>query len=172
MFGSWLSSARQAPTVEGAEQIAAAVRAHLPGADEETARVVTCMAGLLGTVAYADRDYSAVEEQRVRAELARVQGMPAAGIDAIADALRRHIVEVSTVQVQRYCRSLRELADLELRVELLGVLVDVAAADGEISVAEVNVLRQVTTALGLDQADYNAAQERHRDKLSTLRAKS
>jgi uncharacterized tellurite resistance protein B-like protein len=170
MFGNWLTSARQAPAVEGAEQIAAAVRAHLPNADDETARVVTCITGLLGTVAYADRDYSAVEEQRVRSELGRVHGMPQAGIDAIADALRRHIVEVSTVQVQRYCRSLRELADRELRVELLEVLVDVAAADGEISVAEVNVLRQVTTALGLDQADYNAAQGRHRDKLRVLRS--
>jgi len=170
MFGSWLTSARKASALEGAEQITGAVRAHLPEADEETARVVTCIAGLLGTVAYADRDYSAVEEDRVRAELARVQGMPAAGIDAIADALRRHIVEVSTVQVQRYCRSLRELADRELRVELLGVLVDVAAADSVITQAEVNVLRQVTTALGLDQADYNAAQERHRGKLGVLRS--
>jgi uncharacterized tellurite resistance protein B-like protein len=170
MFGNWLTSARRAPAVEGAEQIAAAVRAHLPSVDEETARVVTCIAGLLGTVAYADRDYSAAEEQRVRAELGRVHGMPAAGIDAVAEALRRNIVEVSTVQVQRYCRSLKELADRELRVELIGVLVEVAAADGEISVAEVNVLRHVTTALGLDQADYNAAQEKHRDKLRVLRS--
>ena len=168
MFGSWLASARRAPAVEGADQIADAVRAHLPSADEETVRVVTCIAGLLGAVAYADRDYSAIEEQRVRAELARVHGMPAAGIDAIADALRRHIVEVSTVQAQRYCRSLRELADHELRVELLGILVEVAAADGVISLAEVNVLRQVTTALGLDQSDYNVAQERHREKLGVL----
>jgi uncharacterized tellurite resistance protein B-like protein len=169
MFGSWLASARKAAVVEGAEQVSAAVRAHLPNADEETVRVVTCMAGLLGAVAYADRDYSVAEEHRIRAELARVHGMPAAGIDAIADALRRHIVEVSTVQVQRYTRSLRELADRELRVELLAVLVDVAAADGEISHPEANVLRQLTSSLGLDQADYNAAQERHRDKLKVLR---
>jgi uncharacterized tellurite resistance protein B-like protein len=168
MFGKWLSSAQKAPVVEGAEQIAGAVRAHLPGVDEETMRVVTCMAGLLGAVAYADREYSAAEEQRVRSELARVHGMPEVGIDAIADALRRHIVEVSTVQVQRYCRSLRELADRELRVELLEVLIDVAAADGVISHAEVNVLRGVTSALGLDQADYNAAQEKHKDKLRVL----
>jgi uncharacterized tellurite resistance protein B-like protein len=170
MFGNWLSSARQAPPVEGAEQIHGAVRTHLPSADDETIRVVTSIAGLLGTVAYADRDYSDAEERRVRAELGRVHGMPSAGIDAIADALRRNIVEVSTVHVQRYCRSLRELADRELRAELLEVLVDIAAADGVITHAEVNVLRQVTTALGLDQADYNAAQERHRDKLGVLRS--
>jgi uncharacterized tellurite resistance protein B-like protein len=168
MFGKWLASARSAPVLDGAEQISEAVRAHLPDADDETVRVVTSMAGLLGCVAYADRDYSDVEERRVREELGRVQGMLPAGIDAIADALRRHIVEVSTVQLHRYCRTLRELGDPELRVELLGVLVDVAAADGVITLAEVNVLRQVTTALGLEQSDYNAAQERHRDKLGVL----
>lgn len=141
----------------------------MPDADEETMRIVTCMAGLLGSVAYADRDYSAVEEERVRAELARIDGMPSAGIDAIADALRRNIVEVSTIQTQRYCRTLRELADRELRVELLQVLVGVAAADGVISHDEVNVLRQLTASLGLDQADYNAAQEPHREKLGVLK---
>ena len=170
MFGRWMNSGHQTASLEGAEQIAQAVRVHLPDADEETVRVVTCMAGLLGAVAYADRDYSEPEERRVRAELARVHGMMEAGIDAIADALRRNIVEVSTVQVQRYCRSLRELGDRELRVQLLEVLVDVAAADGVVSLSEVNVLRQVTTALGLEQADYNAAQERHRDKLGVLRS--
>ncbi len=168
MFGRWMNSARTV-RVEGAEQMAVAVRTHLPDADDETVRVVTCVAGLLGAVAYADRDYSAAEERRVRAELARVQGMPEAGIGAVADALRRNIVEVSTVQVQRYCRALRELADRELRLELLDVLVDVAAADGVISFDEVKVLRQVTAALGLDQTDYNTAQERHRDKLAALK---
>ena len=30
-------------------------------------------------------------------------------------------------------------------------------------------LRQITTALGLTQADYNAAQQRHRERLTVLR---
>src|ERR1051325_11007531 len=143
MFGQWTSFGRKAAALEGAEEITGAVRTHMPDADEETVRVVTCIAGLLGAVAYADRDYSEPEERRVRAELARVHGMVEAGIDAIADALRRNIVEVSTVQAQRYCRSLRELADRELRLQLLDVLVDIAAADGVVSLSEVNVLRQV-----------------------------
>jgi hypothetical protein len=31
-------------------------------------------------------------------------------------------------------------------------------------------LRQITTALGLSQSDYNEAQSRHRDRLSILKA--
>ena len=169
MFGRWSSSARPTPSLEGAEEISAIVRGHLAEADDETVRVVTCITGLLGAVAYADRDYSSVEEQRVRQELARIHGMQREGIDAIAEALRRHIIEVSTVQVPRYCRALVELADRELRADVLEVLVEVAAADGVISLAETNLLRQVTTALGLTQDDYNAAQAQHRDKLAVLR---
>jgi uncharacterized tellurite resistance protein B-like protein len=48
-------------------------------------------------------------------------------------------------------------------------LLEVAAADHEITHNEVTVLRQLTTALGLEQADYNTAQEKHRAKLSALR---
>jgi uncharacterized tellurite resistance protein B-like protein len=165
MFGRWSASVRRAPAWEGAEEIEAIVRGHLPHADDETVRVVTCITGLLGAIAYADRDYSAAEEKRVRQELGRINGMQREGIEAIAEALRRHIIEVSTVQVPRYCRALVELADRELRSDVLDVLLEVAAADGVISLAETNLLRQVTTSLGLTQDDYNAAQARHRDKL-------
>src|SRR5688572_2553016 len=169
MFGRWLKPAAEAVAPEGAEQLKHVVAAQLPEADAESVLVVTAIAGLLGTVAYADRDYSGAEEQRVRQELERVHGMTKAGIDAICGALRAHIVEVSTVQAPRYSRLLVELADRELRVDVLDVMVELAAADGEISVAEVNLLRQAATALGLSQADYNAAQDKHRERLSVLR---
>ena len=169
MFGRWLSSARSAPLPEGAEALADVVRKHLADADEESVRVVTAITGLLGAIAYADRDYTESEERRVRQELSRMNGMTDAGIAAILDALRRNILEVSTVELPRYARTLVELADRELRVETLEILVDLAAADGHISQDEVNLLRTVTTALGLTQDDYNRAQHRYRDKLSVLK---
>jgi uncharacterized tellurite resistance protein B-like protein len=168
VFGRWLrSSSPDAP--QGAAQLYAAIRQHLPGADEETVRVVTAMAGLIGTVAYADREFTGNEEAHLKRELRRVHGMTDAGVEAVCSVLRLHIVEVATVQVPRYARELRELGDLELRLEVLEVLVDVAASDGHISHLETNILRQLTTSLGLTQHDYNAAQARHRDKLSTLK---
>jgi uncharacterized tellurite resistance protein B-like protein len=169
MFGRWLSPDKQLPPLEGADELTKVIRAHLPGADDETVRVVVGMTGLLGAIAYADRDYSDAEESRVRRELSRVHGMSDAGIDAICAALRRHIVEVSTVQAPRYCRDLLDLCDRELRFEVLEVLVEVAAADGVITPAETNLLRQTTTALGLTQLDYNELQERHKKKLSVLK---
>jgi uncharacterized tellurite resistance protein B-like protein len=168
MFGRWMKRTDEPARAEGAEQLDIVIRRELPAADAATTSVVTSIAGLLGTVAYADRKYSPAEEQRIRLELARIEGMSEGAINAICAILREHIIEVSTVQTPRYCRALLELADHELRIQVLEVLLEIAAADGEITHVETNVLRQVTTALGLTQGDYNVLQEKHRAKLSVL----
>jgi uncharacterized tellurite resistance protein B-like protein len=142
----------------------------MPQADDETVRIVAAIAGLLGTVAYADCRYDPVEEQRIRLELGRVDGLDAAGVDAICAVLREHVAEISTVEAPVHARNLLALADLDLRLRVLDALVDLAAADDEITVAETNTLRLTTKALGLSQDDYNASQARHRDKLKVLRA--
>ena len=170
MFGRWLRGEAAAPQLSGADALHASIARELAGADAETVTVVTSMAGLLGAVAYADRSYSVEEEARVRQELERVQGMTVAGIDAICKVLREHIVEISTVQIPRYARALVELADPELRREVLGALIDLAAADSSISVVETNLLRQITKSLGLSQQDYVELQARHRALLEALKS--
>jgi uncharacterized tellurite resistance protein B-like protein len=170
MFGRWLKSNASPEYASGSDEIQALVREHLPGADDETVRVVAALGGLLAAVAYADRDYSNDEEAHVREVLGRVNGMTGAGIDAICDALRRHVIEASTVGIPRFTRELRELGDNELRREVLDALVDLAAADGKFTMSETNVLRQITTSLGLSQSDYNDSQARHKSRLTVLKA--
>src|SRR6185295_4122631 len=121
------------------------------------------IAGLLGQVAYADHDYSAPEERTIRERLASVEGLGAAGVEAICAVLRQHIGEIAAVDGPRHARALRELADRELRLHVLELLVDLAAADDQVVVAETNVLRQTASAMGLSQDDYLVAQARHRD---------
>jgi uncharacterized tellurite resistance protein B-like protein len=168
MFGRWLATQRN-PELTGAEALEAAVRRELPEADPETIQVVSAMTGLLGAVAYADRNFSGAEEERLLIELARIHGMTADGARAIAATLRKHVLAVSSVGIPHYCRALRELGDRELRLEVLEALLGLAAADGVIDQAEVNLVRQVTSSLGLSQDDYNEAQARHRGKLASLR---
>jgi uncharacterized tellurite resistance protein B-like protein len=170
MFGRWLRGEGAKEDLSGAGALRASVARELAGADDDGITVVTSMAGLLGAVAYADRSYSAEEETRVRQELERVQGMTPAGIDAICKVLREHIVEISTVQIPRYARALVELADAELRREILSALIDLAAADSSISVVETNLLRQITKSLGLSQEDYVELQARHRQHLEALKS--
>lgn len=168
MFGNWLNRAANVRELDGAEQLEFAVRSELKGADEETVLVVTAIVGLLGVVAYADSNYSIEEQARVREELSRINGMTSGGVAATCAALERHILEIATVQSPRYSRVLRELADPELRLQVLEMLVALAAADQTITSAETNVMRQITTALGLTQRDYNAAQAKYKDRLAVL----
>lgn len=168
MFGRWTKSAERESSALGAERLLHVLREELPNADDETLRVVAAIAGLLGSVAYADRDFKESEEQRIRRELARVHGMTEPGIHAICRVLREHIVEVSTLQTPRYSRVLLELGDHELRLQILELLLEIAAADGRIQNVETNSLRQITTSLGLAQEDYNALQEKHRSLLSVM----
>jgi uncharacterized tellurite resistance protein B-like protein len=167
MFGRWLKAlSGSEEDVSAGGALRASIARELPDADAETITVVTSIAGLLGTVAYADRDYSPAEEARVRAELLRVQGMTLSGVDAICNTLREHIVEISSVETPRFARALRDLGDLDLRREVLGTLVELAAADESITLAETNMLRQLTKSLGLSQQDYLELQERHRQHLT------
>jgi uncharacterized tellurite resistance protein B-like protein len=166
VFGFFQKRTAREPSA--ADALVEQVRDVLPGTDAETIEIVVAIAGLLAAIAYADRRYSLEEDRRVREELGRLHGMTAAGVDAICTVLAEHARELSTVGVPAFCRSLVELGDRELRVEVLGMLVELAAADGVIDTPESNLLRLATRALGLSQDDYNAAQAAHRAKLGVL----
>jgi uncharacterized tellurite resistance protein B-like protein len=53
-------------------------------------------------------------------------------------------------------------------VELLDMLMDLAAADLVVSMDETNLLRRLAKLLALSDQDYLASQARHRDRLSVL----
>jgi uncharacterized tellurite resistance protein B-like protein len=148
--------------------LAAAVRQAFPDADQPTVEIVGACAGLLATVAYADRQFSIPERERIRALLTTVQGLSDPGRQAILQVLDEHVVELATVESTRFARSLREHAAHDLRKHLLSMLVEVAAADEHITQSEVTVLRRLTQALGLDQRDYNDAQAAHEHRLGTI----
>lgn len=158
------TAAKAAPeTLEGA------VRQELSAADAETVAIVTAIAGLLGSIAYADRALTEDEQSLLVGALSGIHGLDERGAQAILRTLTKHIVAVSTLERPRFTRTLLELADRELRYQVLGLLVDVAAADGTIGLEEVNMLRSIAAALGLTQNDYNLLQARHRERLGSLR---
>ncbi len=155
-------------TPEARDRLAEIVEQYLTDADDATRRIVTAVAGLLAKVAYADGDYSTEEEATIRQELSRVHGLSSAGVDAICGLLADHIGRVALLGDHDWTRDLGELADRELRLEVLEVLIEMAVADHVLKHAEQTQLRRIAKALSLTQDEYNALQAKHRDKLSTL----
>ncbi len=169
MFGLWSRSPNQSAEPEsGLTELTRIVKTQLPDADAETIRVVAALAGILGAVAYADREISPEELVRIQRELLTISGMTQPAAQAVTGVVARHAREMATVQIPHCTRTLRELGDEELREQILGLLVHVAAADGTIRSVETTMLRQLTTALGLPQDTYNALQARFRDQLEVL----
>jgi uncharacterized tellurite resistance protein B-like protein len=157
------------PTPRTESELQGSVESALLRADAETIQIVVSIAGLFGCISYADRDFSDRERQLVRNLLQTIKGISAFDADAILHTLQRNIVHISTTEAPRFCRTLLQLADRELRLSVLDMLLDIAAVDHDISNEELIVLRQVTTSFGLEQADYNRLQAKHRTKLRSLR---
>jgi len=145
------------------------VHAHSTTLDADAQRLIVAVAGLLASVAYADRLYKPEEQVYAREALSRMDGLTPDGVNAICSVLDQRGPHIAAVNPQAYTRELRERTDVELRREVLDVLLDLAAADGELSLAETDLLRRTTSALGLAPDDYLASQARHRDKLKLLR---
>lgn len=143
------------------EELERVVRAALVEKDDGLAQVVAAVAGLLVTIAYADRDHSEAESQEIARQLARIPLLGQSGVAAIVEVLRRHARPLSSLHVQRCTRLLRERADEAMRYELLDVLLTVAAADGTITHEEIVSLRNLTSALGLSQVHYNQLQAKY-----------
>lgn len=151
------------------DRLRSAVQSHLPDADDETVRIVTAITGLLGAVSYADLVLKPDEEEHIRHVLSRVNGLAPHSVDSLLGAVRAAAPEASQIHMHRLARDLHELTDRALRLEVLDTLVDLAASDDDLNFEETRYLRQVTSALGLSPDDYNASQQRHREKLSVLR---
>lgn len=160
------SAAPSVPIMSGEfEELRRVVLSSLSQKDDELADVVAAVAGLLVTVAYADRDHSAAESAEIARQLERIPGLGAGGVAAIVLVLRRHARPLSSLHVQRCTRLLREGTDESMRYELLDVLLSVAAADGTITHEEIVSMRTLTSALGLSQVHYNQLQAKYGSKL-------
>lgn len=143
----------------------ASVAEKMKGADEASVEIITAVAGLLATIAYADRTITETESAHLKRELARINGLPENGVDAICNVLHTHAVRLSGSFVQRFTRVLREELPEPHRAEILDALLGMAAADGQITLDETKSLRGIASGLGLSQNHYNELQEKYRDKL-------
>ncbi|MGD8862156.1 MAG: TerB family tellurite resistance protein [Myxococcales bacterium] len=141
------------------------VRERMTGASEESIAVVVAMAGVLAQVAFADRRYTEPERVRVEEELSQVLGFDAQDVQAVSAALAEHMDLLSDEPFDHHAEVLRTHLDKAMRAEAVHVLVDLAAADDELTDDEERVIRGVARSLWVDEALLEALLLRARKKL-------
>src|SRR5687767_1090262 len=169
MLFKWLfgETSERAPTAS--DELRRLCAHSMPGADERSVAIVGAVAGLLATVAHADRNYTEAEREAVRDALLKVHGLDAGSLQAIEDLLQEQVAALAHEPLQTYTRVLYEGLERGARLEIFEVLMDLAAADESLDMQETNLLRRIATAIGLSDREYVASQERHRKRLSVLR---
>lgn len=171
MLFRWLlgngNNPKSAPAAS--DELRALVSRSMPEADLATASIVGAVAGLCAIVAHADRAYTDAERALVRAALGRVHGLSPGAVDAVCALLEVRLSELAFESLQTYTAVLNEHAERAARLEVLDVLMDLAAADDLLDMQETNVLRRIARSLGLDDREYLASQSRHRERLSVLK---
>ncbi len=141
----------------------------LDSMDPAAARYIALFAFLLARVATVDQDISGEETremERVVEAFGRLSGAKAALVVEIAKVQNRLFGETQNFLA---AREFRDIASEEQKRELLHCMFAVSAADGSISVAEEETIREVARELVLTNADYIAIRSAYREKRAVLR---
>ncbi len=169
MLFKWLMGEHAAQTARASDELIALVARSLPQTNAHEAAIVAALAGLMATVAHADRQYTEAEREAVGSAFAKIHALPADALGAIEELFAERLTDLAHEPLQTYTRVLYEGLAREGRLEVLEALMDLAAADEILDMNETNLLRRIARGLGLSDHEYLASQARHRERLSVLR---
>lgn len=129
----------------------------LPEDEAVVLRYIATVVVLLGKVACVDGRFSDKEDELLRELLAHVDGLAPSGVDAVCNALQGKLPALQDEEVDRCYCELRALCTASERVEVLRLLVRLAAADGAPSPAEQAEIQSIANELGVSLEDLEPA---------------
>lgn len=168
MLFKWLLGEESSRAPTASDELKDLVARSMPQADAEQASIVAAVAGLMAAIVHADRQYTSEEREQVRAAFERIHCLRPESLEAVERLFEVCLTELANEPLQTYTRVLYERLTREARLEVLEALLELAAADDVLDMAETNLLRRVARALGLSDDEYVAIQSRHRARLSVL----
>lgn len=142
------------------EPLADAISAQMHGRSEADVTRVVAITGLLARLAFSDRKFQKEERALVTQQLETVKGLSDADRKVILGALTINADTVTEAAGKRYAAALAALKDKDLCLEVLRMLVDVAAADGTVADNELWSVREAANDLGLSVEDFERAVDR------------
>lgn len=129
------------------------LRRALPDDESVLIRYIAIVVVLMARVAWADGRLSSEEESSMRDLLAHVDRISPSGVDAVCQALKGKLPQVSDEELSLCYRELKALCDGRERVGILRLLAKLAVVDGETSTAEHAELEAIAAELGVSVDD-------------------
>ena len=129
------------------------LRHALPDDENVLLRYVAIVAVLLGKVAMADGRLSAKEDQALRALLTGIGRIAPAGVDAVCTALEGKLPSVTDEELELCFRELKSLCDHKERIEIVRLLMQLAAVDGDPCTSEHAEVDGIAQELGVSMAE-------------------
>lgn len=136
--------------------------------EPERARFVAAFAYVLSRVAHADLAIDARETREMERVVAERGGLPEAQAVIVVQMAKSHNALFGGTDNYIVTRELARIATREQKLALLACLFEVSAADGSITTAEDNVIRQVADELKLEHRDFIDVRSGYRDRLAVL----
>jgi len=126
----------------------------------ERSRYVASFAVVLSRVAHADLEISAAERHAMGEIIQKVGRLSTDEATVAVDVAIRHSNSSGGTEHFLATRELASLASVEQRREVLDCLFALSAADGSISTAEENRVKQIASELGFTHRELAAARSR------------
>lgn len=152
---AWLGF-KQGDAYPNLDALLAELRRALPDDESVVLRYIAIVIVLLGKVACADGRITEKEDETLRSLLAHIDRLTPSNVEAVCEALQGKLPELSDSEMSLCYRELKALCDGRERLEVMRLLVRLAAADGRLSPMERSEIAQIAEELGVSLSDVES----------------
>lgn len=137
----------------------------LDGLEEEKLKLTTGFAGLLGKIAYADKEICRAEISVIKQQLIEQGLLDEACFERVLEVLQKHASDLAGIEDHHYWKLLNEVCGKKEKLTILESLFLVAAANHSISNEEERELRLIAKGLNIEDIDYRKIRVQFREHL-------
>ena len=153
-------------TEENKSTLQRSIESHFPDRDEQTYINYACIAGLMARVAFADMRVEDGEEDYMQEALFDWTDLSEDDSRSLTNLAVENVKKLVNLENHYYCSPLVEHFSEGERYNLIRVLFQLAASDGEVSNVESEEIRSITTYLRLTHKHYISARSEVSEHLS------
>lgn len=151
---AWLGF-KQGDAYPNLDALLGELRKALPDDESVVLRYIAIVIVLLGKVACADGRFTDKEEETLRSLLSHIERLTPSSVEAVCQALHGKLPNLSDEELELCYRELKALCDGRERLEVIRLLVGLAAVDGALSEAEHAALATIAKELGVALSDLD-----------------